>query len=97
MRMSRLLASLREASAVCTMLVASSELAMAWLSPAIWPRICSEMIRPAGPSAALLILNPEDRRSSDSARLRSAVSRWRTPRMAAMLVLIRNVMVTSFS
>ena len=46
--------SLRAPSAVCTSEIASLALRCAWARPPIWPRIFSEMARPAASSAARL-------------------------------------------
>ncbi len=47
--------SFSEPSAVCTIETASCRLRWAWPRPRIWPRIFSEMARPAASSAARLI------------------------------------------
>ena len=65
--------------------IAVSELSTACLRLAIWARICSEMIRLAGPSAARLMRIPEDNFSRDLLRALSLVSNWRWVFIAAML------------
>src|SRR5579863_438303 len=79
------------------MVDASSELAIAWLTPAIWPRICSEMTRPAGLSAPRLMRNPVDSLSNDSANLRSVSLSCRTVVVALMFVLFRTAIPSSLS
>jgi hypothetical protein len=56
------LTSLNTPSAVCTIEIDVSEFFTAWFNPEICVRIRSEIIRSAGPSAAELILKPEDNR-----------------------------------
>ena len=57
------LTSFSAPSAVWTMEIEVSEFLTAWFKPATWARICSEIMRSAGPSAPELIFNPEDNRS----------------------------------
>ena len=95
-RMRRLLTSVRAPSVVWIMALSSSELAMAWFNPANWARICSEITRPAGLSAPLLIRKPDDNRANDSANLLLVSSKFRRLLTAGILLLIRKLMVTPF-
>src|SRR3954471_1551979 len=74
-------------SAVCTTLVPSWVLRTAWVRPPICERRPSEMARPAASSAAELMRQPEDSRSSDLFSEFWVVLRLRYAFSAAMLVL----------
>src|SRR5262245_9407336 len=84
--------SSRLPSAVCTIDTPSWMLRCAWARPLIWPRIFSEMPRPAASSAALLMRRPEDRRSIDWASLSDVWARWRCAAIASTLLLMRRAM-----
>ncbi len=63
----------------------ASEFWIACSMEAIWPRICSEMTRLAGPSAARLIFCPEDSTSRLLERSASVAFRLRRAFSAATL------------
>src|SRR5690606_31863725 len=76
-------------SAVWIRLMPSWALRWACCRPRIWPRIFSEMARPAASSAARLIRRPDDSRSTDLPKAPALRLRLRQAFHAIMLWLMR--------
>jgi hypothetical protein len=74
-------------SAVCTTLTASWVLRTAWVMPPICERRPSEIASPAASSAARLIREPEESRSSEVVRASLVVARLRWAFIATVLVV----------